>query len=143
MKGCPPYGKDKDKNMLETGIKHAKTEKVTEKNTAGALGSGLLPVYATPAMILLLEATCAEAVAPQLEDGFTTVGTRLDVEHVSATPIDMEVRCECELIEIDRRRLVFKVEVTDKAGVIGKGIHERFIVASEKFMAKTNAKAEL
>ena len=129
--------------MLEAGIKHVKTETVTEKNTAGALGSGLLPVYATPAMILLLEATCAEAVAPKLEEGTTTVGTKLDVEHVSATPRGMEVRCECELAEVDRRRLVFKVEITDKAGLIGKGVHERFIVASEKFMAKTNAKSEL
>lgn len=129
--------------MLEAGIKHTKTETVTEKNTAGALGSGLLPVYATPAMILLLEAACAEAVAPELEEGSTTVGTKLDVEHVSATPVGLDVRCECELIEVDRRRLVFKVEIYDKAGIIGKGTHERFIVASEKFMAKTNAKTEL
>lgn len=129
--------------MLESGIKHIKTETVTESNTAGALGSGLLPVYATPAMILLLEAACAESVAPELEEGNTTVGTKLDIEHVSATPIGLEVRCECELVEVDRRRLVFKVEIFDKAGLIGKGIHERFIVASEKFMAKTNAKAEL
>lgn len=129
--------------MLEAGIKHTKTEIVTESNTAGALGSGLLPVYATPAMILLLEAACAEAVSPELEEGNTTVGTKLDVEHVSATPIGLEVRCECELVEVDRRRLVFNVEIYDKAGLIGKGTHERFIVASEKFMAKTNAKAEL
>lgn len=129
--------------MLEPGIKHTKCEIVTENNTAAALGSGLLPVYATPAMILLLEATCAEAVAPELEEGSTTVGTKLCVEHVSATPLGMEVRCECELTLIDRRRLVFNVEVYDKAGIIGKGTHERFIVASEKFMAKTNAKCEL
>ncbi len=129
--------------MLEAGIKHAKKETVTEKNTAAALGSGLLPVYATPAMIALLEGTCAEAVAPLLENGSTTVGTKLDVEHVSATPLGMEVCCECELIEVDRRRLVFTVEIFDKAGLIGKGKHERFIVASEKFMAKTNAKSEL
>lgn len=129
--------------MLEVGIKHTKTEKVEEKNTAGALGSGLLPVYATPAMILLLESACAESVAAELEEGFTTVGTKLDIEHVAATPVGMDVTCECELCEIDRRRLVFKVEITDKAGVIGRGTHERFIVASEKFMAKVNAKSEL
>ncbi len=129
--------------MLTTGIKHTKSEIVTESNTAASLGSGLLPVYATPAMILLLEAACAEAVAPELEDGNTTVGTKLCVEHVAATPLGLEVRCECELVEIDRRRLVFNVEVYDKAGIIGKGTHERFIVASEKFMAKTNAKCEL
>lgn len=129
--------------MLEVGIKHTKSETVNENNTAAALGSGLLPVYATPAMIALLEGTCAEAVAPQLEDGTTTVGTKLDVEHVSATPLGMEVKCECELIEVDRRKLVFAVEIFDKAGLIGKGTHERFIVAADKFMAKTNAKSEL
>ncbi len=133
----------KETIMLEAGIKHTKSETVTEKNTAAALGSGLLPVYATPAMIALLEGTCAEAVAPSLEEGTTTVGTKLDVEHVSATPLGMEVRCECELIEVDRRRLVFNVEIFDKAGLIGKGRHERFIVAAEKFMEKTNSKNEL
>lgn len=129
--------------MLEVGIKHSKTETVTDNNTAAALGSGLLPVYATPAMIALLEGCCAEAVAPELEEGCTTVGTKLEVEHVAATPLGMEVCCSCELIEVDRRRLVFTVEIVDKAGVIGKGKHERFIVPSEKFMAKTNAKLEL
>ena len=129
--------------MLEIGIKHTKSEMVEEKNTAGALGSGLLPVYATPAMILLLEATCAEAVAPLLDEGNTTVGTKLDIEHVAATPIGLEVTCNCELFEIDRRRLAFKVEITDKAGVIGRGTHERFIVAGEKFMEKVSAKSSL
>ena len=128
--------------MLEIGIKNTKSEIVNENNTAAALGSGLLPVYATPAMIALLEGTCAQAVAGELDEGCTTVGTKLDVEHVSATPLGMEVRCECELCEIDRRRLVFKVEIFDKAGVIGRGTHERFIVASEKFMEKTNSKLE-
>ncbi len=129
--------------MLETGIKFTKSEIVTEKNTAGALGSGLLPVYATPAMILLLEGTCAEAVAPHLDEGMTTVGTKLDVEHLSATPVGLEVVCNCELVEIDRRKLVFTVEISDKAGLIGKGRHERFIVAAEKFMAKANEKSSL
>ncbi|MBE6613512.1 MAG: thioesterase [Ruminococcaceae bacterium] len=129
--------------MLETGLTFTKTELVTEKNSAAALGSGLLPVYATPAMILLIEAAAAELAAPHLEDGSTTVGTKLDVEHVAATPIGMEVSAVVTLTEIDRRRLVFEVEVTDKGGIIGKGRHERFIVASEKFMAKTQAKLEL
>ena len=103
--------------MLECGLKLTKTEVVSEKNTAGALGSGMLPVYATPAMILLLEATCAEAVAPHLDQGMTTVGTKLDVEHISATPVGLDVTCNCTLVEIDRRRLVFEVEITDKAGL--------------------------
>ncbi len=129
--------------MLESGIKFTKSETVNEKNTAASLGSGMLPVYATPAMILLLEATCAEAVAPHLEEGMTTVGTKLDVEHISATPVGMEVTASCELVEIDRRRLVFTVEISDKAGIIGKGRHERFIVHSEKFMAKANEKSNI
>lgn len=129
--------------MLETGIKFSKSETVTEKNTAANLGSGMLPVYATPAMILLLEATCAEAVAPHLEEGMTTVGTKLDVEHISATPVGLDVTANCELVEIDRRRLVFTVEIFDKAGLIGRGKHERFIVASEKFMTKANEKSLL
>jgi len=127
--------------MLTNGIRLTKTETVCESNTSASMGSGMLPVYATPAMILLIEATAAEAVAPELDEGMTTVGTKLDVEHLAATPLGMEVRCEIELIEIDRRRLVFKAEVYDKCELIGKGVHERFIVASEKFMAKANSKA--
>lgn len=128
--------------MLVTGIKYTKSEIVTEANTAASMGSGMLPVYATPAMILLIEAACAESVASELEAGMSTVGTKLEVEHVAATPIGLEVRCECELTLIDRRRLVFNVEVFDKAGTIGKGKHERFIVDSEKFTAKTMAKLD-
>lgn len=126
--------------MLNTGIKYTKSETVNENNTAAKVGSGLLPVYATPAMIALLEGACAEAVASELDAGMTTVGTKLNVEHVAATPIGMDVTCECELVEIDRRRLVFKVEISDAAGLIGRGTHERFIVDAEKFMAKTAAK---
>jgi len=126
--------------MLEAGIKLTKSETVTNSNTAASMGSGLLPVYATPAMILLIESAAAEAVAPLLEEGMTTVGTKLDIEHLAATPLGLEVHCECELIEVDRRRLVFKAEVYDKCDLIGRGTHERFIVASEKFMAKANAK---
>ena len=127
--------------MLEVGIKLTQTETVNENNNAAKMGSGMLPVYATPAMILLIESTAANAVAPELEEGMTTVGTKLDVEHIAATPLGMKVRCECELVEIDRRRLVFKAEVYDECELIGRGTHERFIVASEKFMAKTNAKS--
>lgn len=127
--------------MLEVGIKLTQTETVNENNNAAKMGSGMLPVYATPAMILLIESTAANAVAPELENGMTTVGTKLDVEHLAATPLGMNVRCECELVEIDRRRLVFKAEVYDECELIGKGIHERFIVSSEKFMSKANSKS--
>ena len=129
--------------MLTTGLTYTKTETVIESNTAASMGSGMLPVYATPAMILLIEAAAAELAAPHLDEGCTTVGTKLDVEHLSATPLGLEVRAEAKLVEIDRRRLVFEVAVYDNAGLIGQGKHERFIVASEKFMAKAQAKCQL
>ena len=126
--------------MLQVGKTYTLTEKVTPENVAAAMASGTLPVYATPAMILLIERTCMELAQPHLDAGCSTVGTKLNIEHLSATPISMTVRAECTLREIDRRRLVFSCEVYDDAGLIGKGTHERFIVANEKFLSKTAEK---
>lgn len=126
--------------MLETGLKNEKTITVTEKDTALTHGSGTLEVFATPAMIALIENTAMESVSPFLEEGSATVGTKLNIEHVSATPVGCAVTCETELIEIDRRRLVFTATVSDNAGPIGKGTHERFIVNGKTFMEKTAAK---
>lgn len=126
--------------MLNIGVKGEKRVAVTSENTAESLGSGTLPVFATPAMIALIEATASESVAPFLEDGSSTVGTHLDVAHSAATPIGMDAVCETELIEIDRRRLVFKVVVRDACGEIGSGTHERFIVDNAKFMSKASSK---
>lgn len=128
--------------MLSTGIKGTKTVEVTDSNTAAALGSGTLAVFATPAMIALIEATASESVAPQLEEGSSTVGTRLDVAHSAASPVGMQVTCETELVEVDRRRLVFKVVVFDSKGEVGSGMHERFVVDNAKFMSKAQAKLE-
>ena len=124
---------------MEVGIKNSVTMTVTENDTARAEGSGSLEVYATPAMIALMEKTCCEAVAPYLEDGQSTVGTKIDVSHVSATPVGMNVTAECELTEIDGRRLLFSVEAYDDAGLIGKGTHERFIINCDRFSEKTYA----
>jgi predicted thioesterase len=126
--------------MVEPGIKGHKATMVTEDNIASTVGSGTLPVFATPMMIALIEATASESVAAVLEDGKSTVGTRLDVAHSAATPVGMQVDCETELIEVDRRRLVFKVIVYDSVGEVGSGIHERFIVDDAKFMEKATAK---
>ncbi len=126
--------------MLETGIKGHQTETVTEEKTAAAVGSGSLRVYATPAMIALMEKTALASVAGELEEGMTTVGTKLDVAHTSASPEGSTITCESVLTEIDRRRLVFTVTAYDDAGEIGKGTHERFIVDCAKFMDKTAAK---
>ena len=125
---------------LEIGLKKTLTEKVTIDNAAKTLGSGSLLVYGTPAMLLLVEKTACALLEGQLEEGMTTVGTNLNVDHAAATPLDAEVTCTLELTEIDRKRLVFSVEVTDAAGIIGKGTHDRFIVDAEKFQAKANAK---
>lgn len=125
---------------MQTGIRGAAEEIVTEKNTAASVGSGLLPVYATPAMIALIENAACSCIAPYLEEGQGSVGTSLNIEHVSSTPVGMKVRAEVELTEIDRRRLVFKAQVFDEAGLIGKGTHERFLIDNEKFMKKTQAK---
>ena len=121
---------------LNTGMKMIKTETVTVENAAKTLGSGSLLVYGTPAMLLLVEKTAVALLDGHLDEGMTTVGMNLNVDHVSASPIG----CEVTLTEIDRKKLVFAVEVKDPAGVIGKGTHERFIVDAEKFQNKANGK---
>lgn len=126
--------------MLQAGAKGTASEKVCEKNTAAALGSGLLAVYATPAMIALMECASHTSVAPFLEPGQGTVGTSMSIKHTSATPMGMTVTAESELIEVDHRRLVFKITARDDAGEIGSGTHERFIIDSAKFMEKAQAK---
>mgnify|MGYP001037146053 CR=1 FL=1 len=122
--------------MLELHIKGTAALTVTDEVTAATVGSGMLPVFATPSMIALIEKAAADSVASGLEP----VGTKLDIAHTAATPVGMAVRAETELAEIDGRRLVFTVRAFDEVGEIGSGIHERFIVNAEKFLAKTNAK---
>ena len=108
--------------------------------SAARVGSGLADVLATPAMIALAERTCYESVVPYLEEGLGTVGTLVNIKHLSATPIGMSVWCESELVEVDRRRLLFAVKVYDRCGLIGEGWHERFVVDTAQFEAKTAAK---
>lgn len=128
--------------MLETGLKGREEELVTKENSASAVGSGLLDVFATPAMIALMEKTAWMSIANQLGEGEGTVGTRLEVSHTAATPLGMKVWCESELIEVDGRRLVFDLKCYDEKGEIGGGRHERFIIKNDKFMAKALAKKE-
>lgn len=126
--------------MLNVGMTKKLNDKVTLENTAKTLGSGSLLVYGTPAMLLLVEKTAVALLEGNLEEGMTSVGTNLNVDHVAATPVGGDVECTVALTEIDRKRLVFSVIVEDKCGIIGKGTHERFIVAAEKFQAKADAK---
>ncbi len=126
--------------MLEIGLKGHLTETVSESLTASHIGSGTVRVLATPMMIALMEKCCRLTVKPYLEEGQETVGTHVNVSHVSATPVGMEVQISCELTEIDRRRLTFKVSADDARGLIGEGLHERFIIDVEKFSSKVNSK---
>lgn len=126
--------------MVEIGILGEKSQVVTEELTAAHIGSGLVKVFATPMMIALMEGTCADSVAPHLEEGQSTVGTHINVSHCAATPVNMTVRCKSELVEVDRRRLVFKVAAYDDCGLVGEGTHERFIIDFDKFQAKVDAK---
>lgn len=125
---------------METGIRGRIETVVTQKESAKTLGSGLLDVYATPAMIALMEGCASQSIAPYLDEGFGTVGTAVNIRHLAATPIGMKVYCESILTEVDGRRLLFNVKAYDETGLIGEGTHERFIINSEKFFAKVNAK---
>lgn len=128
--------------MLEIGIKGMQEIYVTGENTAKTMGSGTLDVFATPAMIALMENTAYRSIADELELQEATVGTKMHVSHVAATPLGMKVRCETELIQINGRALTFLVRAYDEAGLIGEGEHERFIINEDKFLAKANAKKE-
>lgn len=122
------------------GITGEKSTAVTMDSTAVAMGSGTLRVFATPAMIALIEGCCAESVEDLLDEGITSVGTHLDIEHLAASPVGAGVVCKSTLTAFDGRRLDFTVEVYDNTGLIGKGTHTRFTVKAESFLSKTNAK---
>jgi predicted thioesterase len=126
--------------LLKPGLASEKTETVNDRNIASTWGSGGLEVFATPAMIALMECAALSAVAPHLPQGWTTVGTELNVRHLASTPRGMTVSARAELAGVDGRAISFKVEAFDEAGKIGEGSHGRFIVECEKFMAKTESK---
>lgn len=128
--------------MLEVGIKGQRETVVTKEKTATGIGSGLLEVFATPIMIALMEESAFMSVNEILDEGFTTVGIAVDIKHIAATPVGMKVVAKSELIKVDGRELTFKVEAYDEKGLIGEGIHKRFIVNNDKFQAKTDSKLE-
>ena len=121
---------------LAAGICSRQERIVTDTITAKEIGSGELPVLATPYLIALAEETAWRSVAEYLEEGQGTVGTRIEFSHVSATPVSMKIWCESTLTEVDRRRLVFSIKVFDECGLIGEGTHERFIIDNGRFMEK-------
>ncbi len=121
-------------NLL--GTRHSESLIVEHKDTAAVYGSGALEVFATPAMIALMEKTCLMSVCDKIGEGNTTVGIAVNIKHLKASPVGAAIRCEAELIEVDRRRLVFAVKCLEGETLVGEGIHERFVVESEKFMQK-------
>ena len=125
---------------LTVGLKGRAETVVTPENTAQAVGSGLVSVFATPHMIALMENAAVQAVQAHLAPDEGTVGTRLDVTHDAATPVGMRVWAEAELTAVEGRKLTFAVRAYDEAEQIGGGTHERFIIKPEKFLAKTQAK---
>ena len=139
-KGFFAFFKEGAQTMLKEGITGHQETIVTVENTAKTMKSGTLDVFATPAMIALMEQTAYESVAGELEEGYGSVGTMLNVKHVSATPLGMKVTCESTLTKIDGRALTFEVKAFDERGLIGEGTHERFLVQNEKFQAKANNK---
>ncbi|MBU0488020.1 MAG: thioesterase family protein [Bacteroidetes bacterium] len=115
---------------------------VEYEHTAARYGSGLVEVYATPAMVAFMEKTALETVLAFLPEGHGTVGTAVNIKHTKATPVGMTVKCTATVKETDGRRILFDVHATDDEGEIGHGQHERFVINNEKFMAKlmTNRK---
>ncbi len=119
---------------VERGMKGESTTTVVHENTAAYVGAGGVEVFGTPMMIALMEQAAWQSVANHLDPGYVTVGTVVNVRHLAATPLGQRVRATAELMEIDGRRLLFKVEAYDEKQKIGEGQHERFIVNLERFI---------
>ena len=126
--------------MLEIGMTNSVESKVTHSNTAKSIGSGSLDVFATPAMIALIEKAAAELIQKNLDDGKTSVGISVNIDHKSPTPIGLTVRAEVEIVEIDGKKIKFNARVFDSVSEIGSGSHTRFIVDSKKFQMKADSK---
>ena len=127
---------------IKIGMTATVTQTVKKENAASAVGSGCLDVFATPSMIALMEMASFKAIEEGLDEGSTTVGTLVNVEHLSATPLGMQISVKSTVTAVDGRKVCFDVEAYDEVGLIGKGKHERFVVFSEKFMLKTQSKGK-
>ena len=125
---------------ITVGMKGIAETCVEREDTASEVGSGSLLVYATPCMVALMEGAACEAIAEAIPEGQTTVGIALNIEHLSATPVGLEVRAEAEVTAVEGKIITFELQVFDEAGQIGKGTHKRCIVNSQKFLDKTYSK---
>ena len=121
---------------LKPGMSYTASQVVVYEDTAAKYGSGLVEVYATPAMITLMENTALKTVHTHLPEGYNTVGFEVNIRHLKPTPIGMKVECTATLQEVDDKKLVFHVVANDEEGKIGEGTHTRFIINTKKFMEK-------
>lgn len=121
---------------ISVGMKGEASTLVEREDTAAEVGSGSLLVYATPCMIALMEGAACEAIAEALGEDQTTVGTELNIQHLSATPVGLEVRAEAEVTAVEGKVITFEIHAYDEAGEIGKGLHKRALVNSQKFLEK-------
>ena len=125
---------------ITAGMKGEAFTDVERSDTALEVGSGSLLVYATPCMVALMEGAACEAIAGALTDSQTTVGTALNIEHISATPVGLEIRAEAEVTAVEGKVITFEVRAFDEAGEIGRGSHKRVLVNSQKFLEKAYSK---
>lgn len=121
---------------MEVGLKYESTVVVSQSNTAATLGSGDMDVFATPAMVALMENAAMLAVAAHLPEGSATVGTQMNTSHIKASPLGATITASAELTEVEGRKLTFAVKAWDEKGTIGEGVHTRFIVDRERFLSK-------
>ena len=127
-------------DKLNIGIENTVSAKVNKTNTALAMGSGGLEVFATPAVSALMEKAAFELVQPYLDEGITTVGTMINIEHISASPIGADITAKAILISFEGRKFCFDISAYDNSGLIAQGKHERFSIKTDSFMKKANAK---
>ncbi len=122
---------------IEVGIQGLAEALVEQADTAKEVGSGDLLVYATPCMVALMEGAAWESIAPYLAEGESSVGTKMDVTHLSATPVGMSVRAESVVTAVEGRKVTFSITAYDEAGEIGRATHERVVIKTERFLEKT------
>lgn len=125
---------------ITVGMKGEVSSFVEREDTAKEVGSGSLLVYATPCMVALMEGAACEAIADALDDDKTTVGTELNIQHISATPVGMDIRAEAVVTAVEGKVITFELHAYDEAGEIGKGTHKRVVVAVQKFLDKAYSK---
>ena len=125
---------------ITVGMKGEVSTLVEKEDTAAEVGSGSLLVYATPCMVALMEGAACEAIESAMSEGQTSVGTELNIRHISATPVGLEGRAEAEVTAVEGKIVTFQLTAYDEAGVIGEGTHKRCIISSQRFLDKTYSK---